>query len=106
MSDVKGVDPKPAEPAAEKLYALTEKSGEREQALEVLAGMRIRSVPLLVRALGNTDPYVRQYAAERLGELGKNAKDAVPELRKLNEDKEDFVRRAARSAVREIERAN
>ena len=94
-----------AEPAAEKLYELTENSTEREQALEVLGGMAIRSVPLLVRALGNAHPYVRQYAAERLGQLGKDAKDAVPDLRKLLEDKEDFVKRSARASLREIERA-
>ena len=94
-----------AEPAAEKLYELTEKGTESEQALEVLSGMRIRSVPLLVRALGNPDPYVRQYAVERLGQLGKAAKDAVPEIKKLQEDKEDFVKRSARAAVRDIERA-
>ena len=97
-----------AEPAAEKLYELTENSTEREQALEVLGGMAIRSVPLLVRALGNADPYVRQYAVERLGQLGKDAKDAkdaVPEIRKLLEDKEDFVKRSARASLREIERA-
>lgn len=95
-----------AEPAAEKLYELTEASGEREQALEVLGGMRIRNVPLLVRALENSDPYVRQYAAERLGELGKDAKESVPDLRKLLEDQEDFVKRTARASIREIERAN
>lgn len=94
-----------AEPAAEKLYELTENSTEREQALEVLGGLRIRNVPLLVRALGNSDPYVRQYAAERLGELGKDAKDALPDLRKLLEDQEDFVKRTARASLREIERA-
>ncbi len=94
-----------AEPAAEKLYGLTENSTEREQALEVLGGMRIRSVPLLVRAMGNSDPYVRQYAAERLGQLGAAAKDAVPDLRKLLEDNEDFVKRTARASLREIERA-
>lgn len=94
-----------AEPAAEKLYALTESSTEREQALEVLAGMQIRSVPLLVRALGNSDPYVRQYAAQRLGELGKDAEEAAPELRKLLDDKEEFVKRAARSSLRDIRRS-
>jgi HEAT repeat protein len=96
-----------AEPAAEKLYELTEDSPQREQALEVLAGMRIRSVPLLTRALGNSDPYVRRYAAERLGELGKRSTGALPLLRELREkDEEDFVRRAARSALRDIERAD
>lgn len=96
-----------AEPAAEKLYALTEKSGERDQALEVLAGLRIRSVPLLVKATTNSDAYVRQFAIERLGQLGKAAQEAVPELRKLlQSEPEDFVKRAARSAIQEIERAN
>jgi HEAT repeat protein len=96
-----------AEPAAEKLYALTEQSGERDQALEVLAGLRIRSVPLLVKATTNSDAYVRQFAVERLGQLGKAAQEAVPELRKLLQaEPEDFVKRAARTAIRDIERAD
>jgi HEAT repeat protein len=94
------------EPAAEKLYELTGRDEERGMALEVLAGMRIRSVPLLVRALTNTDPYVRQYAAERLGELRADARDALPNLKDLQNDESDLVKRAARNAVREIERDN
>lgn len=96
-----------AEPAAEKLYALTEQPGERDQALEVLAGLRIRSIPLLVKATTNSDAYVRQFAVERLGQLGKAAQEAVPELRKLLQaEPEDFVKRAARNAIRDIERAD
>ncbi len=94
------------EPAAEKLYELTGRAEEREAAMEVLAGMRIRSVPLLVRALQNTDPYVRQYAAERLGELRADARAALPDLKKLQDDDNDLVKRTVRNAVREIERDN
>ena len=88
------------EAAAEKLYELTENDEEREVALEVLAEMRIRSVPLLTRALKNPDPYVRLYAVARLGELREDARDAIPELRTLLEDENDLVKRAARRAVR------
>jgi HEAT repeat protein len=96
-----------AAPAAEKVYALTEREAEREIAFGVLAGMRLRNVPLLVRALGNPDPYVREYVAGRLGDLRSDSREAVPALRKLLEtETDDRVRRAVRGALREIERDN
>ena len=68
--------------------------------------MRLRNIPLLVRALGNPDPYVREYAADRLGDLRGESKEAIPALRKLLETEENSrVRREARNSLREIERA-
>lgn len=96
-----------ATPAADKIYDLTEREDERELAFGVLAGMRLRNIPLLVRALGNPDPYVREYAADRLGDLGGESKDALPALKRLLEtEQNDRVRREIRGALRDIERSD
>ena len=51
---------------------------------------------------GPVSSHAIKFVAECLEELGR---DAVPEIKKLQEDKEDFVKRSARAAVRDIDRA-
>jgi HEAT repeat protein len=57
----------------------------------------------LRRTLTHTDPYVRAWAASRLGELGPDAAPAVPDLiRIVREEKEAYPRRSAAKALGEI----
>ena len=61
-----------------------------------------KSVPVLVRALKETDAMTRLHAAESLGRLGSLAKDAVDDLNKLLEDGDQHVRGAAAKAIEAI----
>jgi HEAT repeat protein len=79
---------------------------DRTVAIDALRQVRVNSVPHLIEALQIKEPAVRLFACEALGQLGAEAKEAVPELRKLFDDEYDFVRRQARNAIRAIERGS
>lgn len=66
------------------------------------AGSRV-GIAALVRALDDPDPGVRLAAAQRLGRIGLDAEEALPDLRRAAEDKESSVRGAASEATRTIE---
>jgi HEAT repeat protein len=61
-----------------------------------------KSVPLLVKALGEPDAMTRLHAAESLGLLGPLAKDAAPALQKAVQDANADVREAATKALKAI----
>ena len=54
--------------------------------------------------LSSEDPVQRMLAAAALGAQGSAAKDALPELKKLENDKDDNVRKAAKDAIAKIEK--
>jgi hypothetical protein len=56
-------------------------------------------VQLYISILHNEEPLVRFFACQALRRAGKNAKPAEDELRKLQKDSYDFVRREARRAL-------
>jgi HEAT repeat protein len=60
-------------------------------------------VPTLVRALQNPDGVVRRMAAETLGRLGGDAKDAIPGLLAAFKDADDQVRGHVAEALGNIE---
>lgn len=66
------------------------------------AGWRA-GIAALVRALDDPDPVVRLAAAERLGRIGLDAEEALPDLRRAAEDRESSIRGAASGAIRSIE---
>jgi HEAT repeat protein len=66
------------------------------------AGWRV-GIAALVRTLADPDPRVRLAAAQRLGRIGLDAEEALPDLRRAAEDKENSVRDAASEAIRTIE---
>ena len=55
----------------------------------------------LIQSLKNTDWYVRWGAADALGNIGDER--ALVYLRKMLEDKDEYVRRAADEAIAKIE---
>jgi len=59
-------------------------------------------IKALITKLQSSDSDVRRQAAKSLGELGADAKDAVPALTKALADKDLFVRRYAAEALGEI----
>jgi len=89
-------------PATRPLVALLKNKEDWSVALDALRQVEADSVPDLIQALDNSEPSVRLYACEALGKLGPRAKDALPQLRNLEKDDYDFIRRQARDAVRRI----
>lgn len=61
-----------------------------------------KSVPLLVKALGDSEAITRVHAAETLGFLGPQAKSAVPALKTASKDRDEAVRAAASAALEQI----
>ena len=64
-------------------------------AVRLLGECGTQAVPILVRALGSSDPEVRTCAAETLGSFGADAAGAVEALARAAEDAELAVRREA-----------
>jgi HEAT repeat protein len=63
-----------------------------------------KTLPVLTAGLNNPLPVARQGAAEGLGNLGSAAKDSLPALRRLLDDKDETVRAAAKKAIKAIRR--
>ena len=88
-----------ARPAGPALFARFDTSDDRQVTMEALRKIRVRDVQLYISILHNDEPLVRFFACQALRRAGKNAKPAEEELRKLQKDSYDFVRREARRAL-------
>jgi HEAT repeat protein len=77
--------------ARERLHAV--------HALQTRAADREASIPLLVDALQDQNPYVRRDAARALAQLGAASGAAEPALRRLLHDPQPGVRKAAAQAL-------
>jgi HEAT repeat protein len=95
-----GSDARPAGPA---LFARFDTTDDRQVTMKALRKIRVRDVQLYISILHNEEPLVRFFACQGLRRAGKNAKPAEEELRKLQKDSYDFVRREARRALESIE---
>ena len=95
-----GSDARPAGPA---LFARFDTTDDRQVTMKALRKIRVRDVQLYISILNNEEPLVRFFACQALRRAGKNAKPAEEELRKLQKDSYDFVRREARRALESIE---
>jgi len=60
------------------------------------------SVPTLIKALGDNESEVRMNAAEALGRIGPEAKEAVPALIRALDDSDEEVRIAAAHAIAKV----
>ena len=83
----------------------TESSLAAARALARIGGA---SVPRLVQALAEEDWYPRANAAWALGEIGPEAREAIPALEALarDEDQDEEVRQAAAEALEKIRRGS
>ncbi len=61
-----------------------------------------QAIPLLIKALGHEQAFVRVEAASTLGIIGPEAKEAIEPLQKLSTDPDPDVREAAAEAVKQI----
>jgi len=59
-------------------------------------------VSVLRAALKDQDPFVRGSAADALGMIGPEAKDAVPALMAAHKDRDKYVRDLVAAALRKI----
>jgi HEAT repeat protein len=69
-------------------------------ALESMGEAAAPALPDLVKALGDRDTQVRQWAARALGGIGPSARSAIPALARAA--KFDAVREPAEEAIRKI----
>jgi HEAT repeat protein len=98
-----GRDAKPAVPTLIKSLE-DEDDLVREHAAESLGEIGDpAAAPHLTRVLSDRVALVRRDAVRSLGQLGLSAKDALPAVKKLLDDKEELVRDAARTALRRID---
>jgi len=95
-----GSDARQAGPA---LFARFDTTDDRQVTMKALRKIRVRDVQLYISILHNEEPLVRFFACQALRRAGKNAKPAEDELRKLQKDSYDFVRREARRALESIQ---
>jgi HEAT repeat protein len=58
----------------------------------------------LRQCLRHRDFYVRHGAALLLGQIGRNARDAIPDLQVASSDEDPRVAKVARMAIRKIEK--
>ena len=59
-----------------------------------------------VKNLESEDPIARMFAAGALGNLGEQAKEHLPAIKKLLTDREKNVRDAAKDAIQKIEKGS
>jgi HEAT repeat protein len=93
----------PARPAAGRLFSLLVEGSDRPLVLSALREIRPRDVALYLSVLEHPEAEVRRFACAALGRMGKDAAEAAPQLRERLRDEYDFVRDAARQALRRIE---
>lgn len=101
LGNIKTINPKGIEILIE---SFTERynrvSGDAEEAIK---GIGLPAMPYLVKGLGHNDHKVRQLCAKALGNLGRNAKEALPELKRLSEkDSDYYVKKEAQEAAQMI----
>lgn len=88
----------------ETLCEVTEVVDVREAATNALREIGKPAVIHLIKALKNRDEWVRLQAAEALGDIGPDAREAVPALREALEDNDWAVRRDASAALKKIKK--
>ena len=92
-----------AQGAAEAVFGLLGNEYTRAMGFAALKKIQPRDVSLLRRALGHEDRYVRGFACDCLGKLGKDARDALADLRKATRTRSRTLRDIATKAIRKIE---
>lgn len=96
--------------ALSELQRLTASDDEFTRICAVWASLKIRNQPTMIRkflpemigGLASTNRLVRLEMATLLGELGADAKPALADLRKLLQDPDADIRRAAEESLRKI----
>jgi HEAT repeat protein len=99
----------PALSSLQNLIALIETdpvAGVREQSAEAIGEIgpaAAEGIPVLVKALKDSDAMVRRDAVRSLGQMGPTAKGTLSDVRTLTKDPDERVRKAATEAARLID---
>jgi HEAT repeat protein len=97
-------DPDKAVPALGPLIRLLASTEDRPFVLDGLRAMHVRDQDSLAQAVAMPVVEARAWACERIAKLGAKGRPLAEKLRPLLADKNDYVRRAARKALDQIER--
>ena len=92
-----------AQGAAEALFELLGDEYSRSMGFSALKKIQPRDVALLRRALRHEDRYVRAFACDCLGKLGKGARDALEDLEKASRTRSRTLRDIVRKTIGKIE---
>ncbi len=74
----------------------------RSAAIEAVSGIGNSVIPRMIRLLDSDNVLVRFGAARVLGNLGPDARQAVPKLNELLQDRDSLVREEAENSLRKI----
>jgi HEAT repeat protein len=99
-----GCDSKPTAAWIEQMQS--KDASQRLHAIKALEHKKSDSatiVPALTNALADEDPFVRRDAAKALGNFGREARSALPALRRMMRDHNAGVCKAADDAVKKID---
>jgi TolB-like protein len=78
-------------------------NGVSYEAEEAIKGIGLPAMPYLIKGLGHKEHAVRFRCAKALGNLGRSAKSALPELKRLSEkDSDPYVQKEAKGALQMI----
>jgi HEAT repeat protein len=97
-------EPDKVVPALGPLIALLASGEDRQFALDALRAARVRDQEALAKALELPVVESRAWACERVAKLGSKGRPLADKLRPLLADKNDYVRRAARKALDQVQR--
>ncbi|MEO6785900.1 MAG: HEAT repeat domain-containing protein [Chthoniobacteraceae bacterium] len=97
-------EPDKVAPALGTLVAMLASSEDRVFALEALRAAHVRDPAAIEQALVLPSADARAWACERAAKLGKKGKPLVEKLKPLLADGNDYVRRAARKAIDQLNR--
>ncbi|MEO6741037.1 MAG: HEAT repeat domain-containing protein [Chthoniobacteraceae bacterium] len=97
-------EPDKVTPALSTLVAMLAKSEDRVYVLEALRAAHVRDPAAIEQALAIKSSEARAWACERAAKLGKKGKPLVEKLTPLLSDGNDYVRRAARKAIDQLNR--
>ena len=97
-------EPEKSVPALSSMVALLTSADDRPFILDALRAMHVRDKDALAQALALPVSEARAWGCERVGKLGREGKSLIEKLQPLLADKNDYVRRAARKAIDQINR--
>ena len=100
-----GLEARPAVPALIAALRRTNEHDEMSSFVEALGTIGKDSVPLLIEALKDDNKKIRLVAIEALGLIGPDAKQAMPFLIALLDDRDDEARKSGIAALAKFEEA-
>lgn len=93
-----------AVPAIRPLMEVIMAESDHRYAMEALRALRVNDVESVTYAFSVENEDLRMWAADRVGRMGRNGTQFIPELEKLQASSSDGLREAGRRAMRALRR--